>query len=727
MSQNTKLNHQFLQELFHKPKFKDLKRKFTDFELSLVLPIGKYIQGISLTFELIASHLIFINQQKTIFVTSNGVVGKIKKIEKNNLRKSYLICKNVIPATRCIMELLNRGRYEQYLDSTQDQRFKQQQKQKQKKNLNKNKNKKNKKKKKKNKKKNQDQNSTDFDFRNKILNIETRNFDLIKKEIKVYSIKFPICYKDCPWLAFVQKKKRQCQMEKEREKEKEKLMKKNKSKNKNKNNIGSLTSLQQQPQLSKERKNEFLKTFGKLDKDPQNFEFTQQFLMCEQFYGLKIKISKFVQYFISEYSDSENCGKFVQGFIKQLVKQYLQHPIYQEVITMPKFESKIWIYDFFENYILNIIYDKAILLLKKSWKTDKEHNFIQSRNRLRFVELRHLEQDPTSIDPEVISNVMKILTQINLVRSPLEKLQMISACSHEINKMLSDDFIPTFIYILIYSDIPNLILNVEYINNFRSSENLSMTENGFYFTTIVSGIKYIENIKETSLTIDPLTFHQKINQKNHNHKNYDIKKRIEMEIQIYENSKEKVEKKINNINMKIKRRNTVQVKHSKNNKNTSFENNGKNSNIKIKKINDNKPKTNPNPNPNPINNNMQKKNPKSKTFLLEKFASDEQFDLFGKFDVKNEKKKNIFESSPINNRKNENLWDSKNSDLNIKQKSQDQDPFQNFNTSNKTTMDFGKFKTINPNLLKLDQINEMFNMYPNLLYLYFEKLKDFEN
>ncbi|KAJ3433099.1 rab gdp/gtp exchange factor [Anaeramoeba flamelloides] len=732
MIQNTKLNHQFLQGIFHKPKYKDLKRKLADFELSLVLPIGKYIQGISLTFELIASHLIFINKQKTIFVTSNGVVGKIKQIEKNNLRKSYFICKNVIPATRCIMGILNQGKYKQYLDLTQDQRFKQKQKQKQKKNLNKNKNKKNKKKKKKNKKKNQDQNSTDFDFRCKILNIETRNFDLIQKEIKVYSTKFPLYYKDCPWLDFIREKKKQCQKEKEREKEKEKLMKKHKFKNKNKNNNGTSTRLQHRSKLTKERKNEFMKTFGKLKKDPQNFEFSQQFLMCEQFYGLKIKISKFVQHFISDYSDSEKCGKFVRDFIKEISKQYRQHPIYQEIITMSKFESKIWIYNFFENYILNIIYDKAILLLKKSWKTDKEHDFIQTRNRLRFVELRHLEQDPTSIDPEVISNVMKILPQINLVRSPLEKLQMISACSHEINKMLckkgvkgADDFIPTFIYILIYSNIPNLILNVEYIKKFRSSEKLSMTENGFYFTTIASGIKYLENIKETSLTIDPLTFHHKINQKNHNHNNYDIKQRIKMEIQNYENSKEKGETNINknNIDTKKKRRNTVQVKQRKTNKGTSSEINKKNYNLKMKNEND----KNPNPNPNNNNNNSQKKITKSQSFILEQFESDEQFDLFGKLDVKNEKKKNIFDNSPINKRKNENIWDSKNSDLNNKQKSQDQVPFQNFNGNNNTPMDFGKFNEIHPNSLKLDQINEMFNMYPNLLYSYFVKLKDLEN
>ena len=66
----------------------------------------------------------------------------------------------------------------------------------------------------------------------------------------------------------------------------------------------------------------------------------------------------------------------------------------------------------------------------------------------------------------------------------------------------ADEFLPLLIYVIIRSNPPALISNIEYISRFRNSS-LMIAESSYYFLVFYSAVTFIEQLDSSSLSLSP--------------------------------------------------------------------------------------------------------------------------------------------------------------------------------------------------------------------------------
>jgi len=77
------------------------------------------------------------------------------------------------------------------------------------------------------------------------------------------------------------------------------------------------------------------------------------------------------------------------------------------------------------------------------------------------------------------------------------------------NSKGADTFLPILIYVVLRSNPPNLVSNVQYISRFRNPEKLQ-AEAGYYLASLMGAISFIENLEASSLSISLEEFDQQI-------------------------------------------------------------------------------------------------------------------------------------------------------------------------------------------------------------------------
>lgn len=73
----------------------------------------------------------------------------------------------------------------------------------------------------------------------------------------------------------------------------------------------------------------------------------------------------------------------------------------------------------------------------------------------------------------------------------------------------ADKFIPILIFVVLKANPEHLISNVQYINRFRSAEKLQ-SEAGYYLSSLMGAISFIENMDASSLSIDKAEFEKNV-------------------------------------------------------------------------------------------------------------------------------------------------------------------------------------------------------------------------
>eukprot|EP00026_Physarum_polycephalum_P001386 Phypoly_transcript_01387.p1 GENE.Phypoly_transcript_01387~~Phypoly_transcript_01387.p1 ORF type:complete len:1109 (+),score=130.17 Phypoly_transcript_01387:94-3327(+) len=135
---------------------------------------------------------------------------------------------------------------------------------------------------------------------------------------------------------------------------------------------------------------------------------------------------------------------------------------------------------------------------------------------LQFVTCDHLEI-PHDVRDRVPWNYAKeALLKIQLQKTPRDKLNCIFECFKIIAKGLTDsghdsadDFLPCVIYVLLKANVPQLHSNLNYINTFRSPNEMG-SQAGYFCVTLYAAALFIENLTSEQLVIDQEFFHSRM-------------------------------------------------------------------------------------------------------------------------------------------------------------------------------------------------------------------------
>ncbi|KAL8656277.1 MAG: hypothetical protein Q9210_000368 [Variospora velana] len=137
----------------------------------------------------------------------------------------------------------------------------------------------------------------------------------------------------------------------------------------------------------------------------------------------------------------------------------------------------------------------------------------------RWVQEEHLDIPPLDDNGRrFMSFAQQQLLKVNMYRAPRDKIVCVLNCCKVIFGFLStsksadtsaDSFVPLLIYVVLRANPEHLVSNVQYILRFRRQEKLG-GEAGYYLSSLMGAIQFIENLDRTSLTISDEEFERKV-------------------------------------------------------------------------------------------------------------------------------------------------------------------------------------------------------------------------
>ncbi|KFH69955.1 hypothetical protein MVEG_04758 [Podila verticillata NRRL 6337] len=136
----------------------------------------------------------------------------------------------------------------------------------------------------------------------------------------------------------------------------------------------------------------------------------------------------------------------------------------------------------------------------------------------RWVREEHLDIPDSPHNEAYLNNAQSELKKINSYKAPRDKVICILNCCKFIftlirrsegNSKGADTFLPILIYVVLRSNPPNLVSNVQYISRFRNPEKLQ-AEAGYYLASLMGAISFIENLEASSLSISLEEFDKQI-------------------------------------------------------------------------------------------------------------------------------------------------------------------------------------------------------------------------
>ncbi|KAL7935386.1 hypothetical protein V8C35DRAFT_299344 [Trichoderma chlorosporum] len=109
------------------------------------------------------------------------------------------------------------------------------------------------------------------------------------------------------------------------------------------------------------------------------------------------------------------------------------------------------------------------------------------------------------------------LLKIKSYRAPRDKIICVLNCckvifgllKHNKSDSSADSFMPLLIYVVLQSNPEHLVSNVQYILRFRNQEKLG-GEAGYYLSSLMGAVQFIENMDRTSLTITDDDFEKNV-------------------------------------------------------------------------------------------------------------------------------------------------------------------------------------------------------------------------
>ncbi|KAI9752573.1 MAG: prolyl-tRNA synthetase [Chaenotheca gracillima] len=135
-----------------------------------------------------------------------------------------------------------------------------------------------------------------------------------------------------------------------------------------------------------------------------------------------------------------------------------------------------------------------------------------------WIREEHLDiQSVESSGKRFLNLAQKELLKIRTYRAPRDKVICVLNCCKVIFGLLrnsksdqsADSFVPMLIYVVLRANPEHLVSNVQYILRFRNQDKLG-GEAGYYLSSLMGAIQFIENLDRTSLTITDAEFEQNV-------------------------------------------------------------------------------------------------------------------------------------------------------------------------------------------------------------------------
>ncbi|CAF9913786.1 MAG: hypothetical protein ALECFALPRED_001365 [Alectoria fallacina] len=136
-----------------------------------------------------------------------------------------------------------------------------------------------------------------------------------------------------------------------------------------------------------------------------------------------------------------------------------------------------------------------------------------------WVQERHLDIPPIGDSGRrFLMLAQQELLKIKTYRAPRDKVICVLNCCKVIFGLLrntnasdtsADSFVPLLIYVVLHANPDHLVSNVQYILRFRNQDKLG-GEAGYYLSSLMGAIQFIENLDRTSLTISDEDFEKNV-------------------------------------------------------------------------------------------------------------------------------------------------------------------------------------------------------------------------
>ncbi|KAI1741338.1 hypothetical protein F4680DRAFT_74702 [Xylaria scruposa] len=135
-----------------------------------------------------------------------------------------------------------------------------------------------------------------------------------------------------------------------------------------------------------------------------------------------------------------------------------------------------------------------------------------------WVREEHLDIPPvTDSGKRFLTLAQQELLKIKSYRAPRDKIICVLNCckvifgllKHNKSDSSADSFMPLLIYVVLRANPDHLVSNVQYILRFRNQEKLG-GEAGYYLSSLMGAVQFIENMDRTTLTISDEDFEQNV-------------------------------------------------------------------------------------------------------------------------------------------------------------------------------------------------------------------------
>ncbi|KAK0636621.1 hypothetical protein B0T17DRAFT_85894 [Bombardia bombarda] len=135
-----------------------------------------------------------------------------------------------------------------------------------------------------------------------------------------------------------------------------------------------------------------------------------------------------------------------------------------------------------------------------------------------WVKEEHLDIPPASESGKrFLKLAQQELLKIKSYRAPRDKIICVLNCckvifgllKHSKSDSSADSFMPMLIYVVLHANPEHLVSNVQYILRFRNQDKLG-GEAGYYLSSLMGAIQFIENMDRTTLTITDEEFESNV-------------------------------------------------------------------------------------------------------------------------------------------------------------------------------------------------------------------------
>ncbi|CAP65389.1 uncharacterized protein PODANS_6_8950 [Podospora anserina S mat+] len=149
---------------------------------------------------------------------------------------------------------------------------------------------------------------------------------------------------------------------------------------------------------------------------------------------------------------------------------------------------------------------------------ERDEILAQKINIYSWVREDHLDIPPVNESGKrFLKLAQQELLKIKSYRAPRDKIICVLNCCKVIFGLLkhaksdssADSFMPMLIYVVLHANPEHLVSNVQYILRFRNQEKLG-GEAGYYLSSLMGAIQFIENMDRTTLTITDEEFEQNV-------------------------------------------------------------------------------------------------------------------------------------------------------------------------------------------------------------------------